>query len=148
MDQDRVERPAQAKRPHVADEVLGSRDERTADLEHRRRQVGQRERDRVGQVRHQVAAARAELEQRLERAGDVVAEEVEAVRGLVGVLLGRRQQREPRGEVAVQVAVRDPLHPGWAPSAVPGSWPAGGSPGSGPTATGIPDRLQSLYDPG
>ena len=63
VDEDHVEATPEAQRPHVAGHVLALRVERAADLEHRRREVGQRAGESPLQVEGVVAAARAELEQ-------------------------------------------------------------------------------------
>ena len=67
--------------------------------------------------RRGVAAARAELEERLERAVDVLAEEPEDHLRLVGVLLGRREQVEPVRQLVVH---REPV-PGCAVGSFHGS---------------------------
>ena len=77
---------------------------------------------------------------------------------LVGVLLGRRQEVEPGREVTVQIALADiarriPPQVVQVAHVADHDYPArsvapGGSPGSGPTAMGMPARVQSLYEPG
>jgi hypothetical protein len=63
MDEDDVERPAEAQRAHVPLEVLALGIERSREREHVWRHVAQRALEARLQMRRVVAAARAQLEQ-------------------------------------------------------------------------------------
>ena len=73
--------------------------------EHLRRQVGQGAREVLAQVGRVVAAARAELEQR-PRVGQRVDDQRAVPLRLDRVVVRRRQQVEPGGEVAVEAHSR------------------------------------------
>jgi len=72
------------------------------ELEHLLAQVGEREGRVRLHVRGIVAASRSELEDRLRSLADRLGEHVERVPGIERVVLGRRQQVEPRREVRVE----------------------------------------------
>ena len=102
VDEDRVEQPAQAQRAHVALDVLAVRVDAPALLEHAVRQVGQRDVLNLSLVVPGViAAAGAKLEQRARRRVARLDDRLEVERRLLAVLLGRRKQVEPVGEVGV-----------------------------------------------
>ncbi len=122
--EDDVERAPEPERPHVTEHVLASGVERPAQREHLRREVGERAREALPQVRGVVAATRAELEER-HGLGKLLEERVPVASRLDLVVGGRRQQVEPVGEVAVEAhgglslagedhhcrALRQPLDP-------------------------------------
>ena len=99
--EDDVERAAEPERPHVTEHVLAVGVERPAQREHLRREVGERAREALPQVRGVVAATRAELEER-HGLGKLLEDRVPVASGLDLVVGGRRQQVEPVGEVAVE----------------------------------------------
>ena len=98
----RVERPPQPHRTHVALDVLALGVEPSAHRQHLRRAVDEREPEVGLQVRGVVAAARTELQDLARLAPGALDEQPAVVLGLLGVLLGRREQRPPLGELAVE----------------------------------------------
>ena len=102
MDEHRVEAPPEPDRTHVALEVLALGVQAAADLEHGGGQVDERELEPGLHVRGVVPAARAELEHLGDLAPGVVLDHLSVLGGLLGVVLRRREQRPPLGQVAVQ----------------------------------------------
>jgi hypothetical protein len=102
MGEHRVELPSQPQRAHVALDVLAVGIQLPADLEHRRRHVGQRHGEVALEVRGVVASAAAQLEHPLQPPGGAVAQEAAVDLRLLDVVLGRGEEREPSRQVAVQ----------------------------------------------
>ena len=101
VDEDGVERPPEAQRAHVAEHVLALGIQLPAQRQHLRGEVGQRAREASLQVRGVVAAARAQLEQRLRLRQGL--EDQPLVTGCLDrVVLGGGEQMEPGRKVAVQ----------------------------------------------
>ena len=103
MDEHDVEGAAEPERSHVSLEVLALGIERAAQREHVGREVGERADESRLQVRRVVAAARAELEERLGRAVHRLVDDPGHERRLVPVVGRVRQEVEPRREVGVHV---------------------------------------------
>ena len=99
--EDGVERAPEPERPHVAEDVLAAGVERAAQREHLRREVGERAREALPQVRGVVAAARAELEQR-HGLGQLLEDRVPVARRLDRVVRRAPSGGGTRGEVAVE----------------------------------------------
>ena len=122
---------------------------RRADLEHRRRQVGQRELHRALEVRRHVAAARAELEQRLQRPDDVFAQQVEGEGGLVRVLRGWRQEGNQGARSPYRSPLGRPVHPRAGRRVARLRPDRDRHPGPAPVAVrpGVEDRIGQAGDP-
>jgi hypothetical protein len=110
VDEDGVERPAEANRAHVALDVLALGVEAAADGEHLRRPVDEREPEGALEVRRVVPAAAAELEDVLDRPGAGVDQEAAVLLRLRCVVLGGGQQRPPFGELSIELGTV--VHPG------------------------------------
>lgn len=97
-----VELPAEPDRPHVALRVPAFGIEHAAHLEHAGREVHEGHREVLLEVGRVAAPAGTKLENCSERHAGVSQHRSPEEPGLFRVVLGRRQDRPPLGQVAVQ----------------------------------------------
>ena len=97
-----VEDAAQPHRAHVASQMLTLRIDRSAHLQHLRRQVDQRHLEVGPEMRCVVPAPGAQLEQRARRRRGGRQQVLAVDSGFLGVLARRGEQVEPGSELAVQ----------------------------------------------
>ena len=124
VDEDRVERPPQAQRAHVAEPVLAFRIQGAADREHLRRDVGEQQMPEPAlQVRRAVAAPAAELQQGPDRRVARLGQQVAVEGRLLGVVRRVVEQWPPFGELAVEAhRTSTGDRPALIPSSVRGGW--------------------------
>jgi hypothetical protein len=110
MDQDDVESAIETQRPHVPHQVLAPGIDHATHRQHGGRDVGERQPKSMLEVGGEAAAPGAQLEQSGALAGDLGVEPPQQVFGLAGVLLGRREERPPGGELVVESQRSGPAH--------------------------------------